>query len=188
MVAMCATATGNAVSSAMRIEVKANALRHSDGAVKAALRANRGLTKNVAWQWYTEVYLWSPHWRRLRKAKLAAVRGCEDCGRVGALDAHHFDYRDLWSVTVDDLRALCRPCHDKRERNKRSFRNKAKLAAIEDATKAAHRRDMRKLRREGHRQYLPRVRALYRRLRAGEVSEKEFEQSRKELVRTWLKR
>ncbi len=170
------------------IKAKANAVRHGDSAVKASLRANHGLTEAAAWQWYTEVYLWSPHWRRLRKEKLEIVKGCEDCGTVSSLDVHHFNYRDLWSVTVDDLRALCRTCHDERERNKRSFRKKAKLAAIEDATKAAHRRDLRKLRASGHRQYLPRVRRLYRRFRDGEISKEEFKQSQKELVRTWLQR
>lgn len=74
-------------------------------------------------EWYRTVYLFSAHWRKLRTARLAFARNqCERCGTPGAsaasphlppLDVHHLIYRNLYDVTLADLRALCRPCHER---------------------------------------------------------------------------
>ena len=50
------------------------------------------------------------------KGLLVAQRGtqCEGCGCLGILDAHHLTYAHRGSEVfhLDDLRLLCRGCHD----------------------------------------------------------------------------
>lgn len=67
------------------------------------------------WRQKYEVYLASGHWRALRRARLAiAGYKCEACGSDGngkSLHVHHLRYGDFYDVRVDELRALCEPCH-----------------------------------------------------------------------------
>lgn len=69
-------------------------------------------------------YLSSPHWQALRKLKLERQRDelgyncCEECGarpqaaKKTALSVHHITYERLGEEPLEDLRIICRPCHD----------------------------------------------------------------------------
>jgi 5-methylcytosine-specific restriction endonuclease McrA len=63
--------------------------------------------------YYRAEYLKSDHWKNLRKEKLAENgKICESCGRKNNLDIHHLDYKNLYDVTLEDLKVLCRKCHN----------------------------------------------------------------------------
>lgn len=59
-------------------------------------------------------YLKSEHWHGLRIVRLAKSKArCKVCGHQSwDNDVHHLTYRNLYDVTVSDLRVLCRSCHD----------------------------------------------------------------------------
>lgn len=64
---------------------------------------------------YRDSYLKSEHWQNIRVARIAKQKGrcricSSECGL--ALDVHHVSYRKLYDVNVEDLRGLCRRCHD----------------------------------------------------------------------------
>ena len=64
--------------------------------------------------YYRNIYLKSDHWKSLRARKLKHNSACEDCGtNKKRLDVHHVDYKNLYDVTLKDLRTLCRKCHKK---------------------------------------------------------------------------
>lgn len=58
-----------------------------------------------------KTYLTTEDWRMKRNAKLAKTSRCGICGSKEHLDVHHLNYKDLYSVTLADLRVLCRRCH-----------------------------------------------------------------------------
>lgn len=59
-------------------------------------------------------YIQSNHWRRTRKQKLKEAGGiCERCRRNDATQAHHLHYGSLGKEKMEDLQAVCRPCHEK---------------------------------------------------------------------------
>lgn len=71
-------------------------------------RWKKGVPFNV---WYP-IYLRSPHWQRTRKAALKrAGHKCEECGVGGVLQVHHLTYVNLRQELPEDLRVLCRGCH-----------------------------------------------------------------------------
>lgn len=62
-------------------------------------------------------YLASPDWKKKRAQKLnrsgGKKRRCSICGATENLDIHHLIYRKrLEEAKQDDLRILCRHCHD----------------------------------------------------------------------------
>ena len=66
-----------------------------------------------------EVYLRSRAWRAFRAEMLALTEGtCEGCGvsesesLLLVLDLHHLCYDRLGWELPDDVRVLCRPCHE----------------------------------------------------------------------------
>jgi hypothetical protein len=61
--------------------------------------------------YYWNVYLKSDHWKELRSKKLLMNLMCEVCGTDKHLDVHHISYKNLYDVTVSDLKTLCRKCH-----------------------------------------------------------------------------
>jgi len=76
-------------------------------------------------EWYRKVYLYSDHWSELRSARLfVAGFQCEKCQRTGTLDVHHLRYRSIFNVTVDDLQALCRSCHNAEHEDKKDIRRR----------------------------------------------------------------
>lgn len=63
-------------------------------------------------EWYRTVYLKSEHWKTLRGKKLELNPSCEICGKIGVMDVHHVNYRQLFDVQLTDLLTVCRKCHD----------------------------------------------------------------------------
>jgi len=57
-------------------------------------------------------YLRSDDWKQKRAKKRRTNDSCAVCHADSRLDVHHLIYRDLVSVTMGDLRVLCRRCHD----------------------------------------------------------------------------
>ncbi|MCP1175628.1 HNH endonuclease [Ralstonia chuxiongensis] len=83
-----------------------------------------------------------------RKAKLIKERAgysCQDCGATAALDAHHCYYANMrhgfepWEYPLGAFRALCRTCHEARERAEIRMRafmaslTKTEMDSIRDA-------------------------------------------------------
>lgn len=66
------------------------------------------------WREKYDAYLLSDHWQLLRiKAFEKAGNRCEACTQKHGLVGHHMIYREpLESCTVDDIMALCDPCHE----------------------------------------------------------------------------
>jgi hypothetical protein len=62
-------------------------------------------------RYYRSVYLKSEHWKRLRARKLRGSPVCEICGSCDRVEPHHLRYRNLYDVTLEDLRTLCRRHH-----------------------------------------------------------------------------
>lgn len=65
------------------------------------------------WAWYND-YLRSPAWRAKAEAVIRRAGGvCEACGTARATQAHHVTYRHVGAEPLFDLRAVCRPCHER---------------------------------------------------------------------------
>lgn len=65
-------------------------------------------------------YIGSAKWRNIRKA-LFKMRGkkCESCGYGSAtLEVHHLTYDRFGNENLADLKILCKPCHDKADRER----------------------------------------------------------------------
>lgn len=64
--------------------------------------------------YYRDVYLKSDDWKNLRRAALARRHNkCQLCRHKSkSNDVHHVRYKNLWDVSLKDLKVLCRPCHD----------------------------------------------------------------------------
>lgn len=55
---------------------------------------------------------------RLRRAVVRRCGGCcEDCGRKCKLTMHHRHYDTVGNEALDDIVALCWPCHQARHRD-----------------------------------------------------------------------
>lgn len=63
-------------------------------------------------EFYRNVYLHSDHWKELRTRKLTINPLCENCGDDTMVEPHHINYKELYDVTLSDLRSLCRKCHN----------------------------------------------------------------------------
>ena len=73
-----------------------------------ARRKNR---KNAWWAWYNE-YLSSPEWYARRLAVFKRDGNlCRRCGAT-ASQIHHLTYERVGREELDDLVAVCDPCHD----------------------------------------------------------------------------
>jgi len=83
-----------------------------------------------------------PRWRR--KAQMVKDRSdhaCQDCGAKAPLEAHHCYYADLregfepWEYPLSAFRALCRSCHQARDRTEirvRAFAASRTQVELED--------------------------------------------------------
>ena len=62
------------------------------------------------------IYYRSDHWKATaRHMRKLAKYTCQDCRRTDIpLDVHHESYKRLWHERQEDLRVLCRDCHDTR--------------------------------------------------------------------------
>ena len=58
-------------------------------------------------------YINSIEWRAFR-AGLIAARGsqCEECGQPGSVDGHHLTYKRFRHELPEDVKLLCRKCHE----------------------------------------------------------------------------
>jgi len=69
-------------------------------------------TNDEWWRLY-RLYLQSPQWRRKREARLILDRHrCVKCNAMRRLEVHHLSYRNVGNEPMDDLRTLCKDCHD----------------------------------------------------------------------------
>jgi len=73
------------------------------------------LRKHDWWNWYSNIYLKSWHWKHYRiRRLLKAGYVCEHCGRRRKpLQVHHLSYDDLWHEKMGDTMVLCVPCHNR---------------------------------------------------------------------------
>jgi ribosomal protein S14 len=65
-------------------------------------------------EWYTETYLKSAHWSRVREHVKGRSDGqCERCG-AEMVAVHHLHYRSLWHELDDTscVMGVCAACHD----------------------------------------------------------------------------
>jgi len=65
--------------------------------------------------YYRDVYLKSDDWKNLRDSKIARHgKVCSLCFmEQQSVDVHHLKYKNIYNVNHDDLRVLCRECHNK---------------------------------------------------------------------------
>jgi 5-methylcytosine-specific restriction endonuclease McrA len=58
-------------------------------------------------------YLQSPEWMVVRAEAIErAGHMCEQCGFTRKLQVHHVSYSRLGNELPEDLKVLCRQCHD----------------------------------------------------------------------------
>jgi hypothetical protein len=59
-------------------------------------------------------YLRTGHWQKKRKKALQyfGYRCCQCSAEDVVLDVHHTHYEDLWREKLEDLRVVCRSCHE----------------------------------------------------------------------------
>ncbi len=84
-----------------------------------------------------ELYMRSEAWQRKRKQVLArSGERCERCGHVAPwLDVHHLRYANLSDEPIEDLQALCRPCHEAADAERRNAVNlRSDTAAVRQKT------------------------------------------------------
>jgi len=59
-------------------------------------------------------YLQTPEWREKSQAVLRRENfTCEGCGKARATQAHHVTYEHIFDEFLWELRAVCKPCHDR---------------------------------------------------------------------------
>ena len=73
------------------------------------------ITKEKTYKERYHEYLFSPEWDLLRKAKLKeAGHKCQLCNASGVkIEVHHRTYERVFHELLEDLIALCDPCHKK---------------------------------------------------------------------------
>ena len=85
---------------------------------------------------FYEDYLKSPAWREKRKEVLARSGGyCEQCCTAKARHVHHKTYDRLGNEDLDDLEALCIPCHASKHPHMRKNGDQGELVLYEPPIK-----------------------------------------------------
>lgn len=57
-------------------------------------------------------HMQSQYWFDLKQYRLALANYvCESCGTSGPLELHHVDYSNLLAENINDVRVICRQCH-----------------------------------------------------------------------------
>ena len=57
-------------------------------------------------------HMQSQYWFNLKQYRLALANYvCESCGTSGPLELHHVDYSNLLAENINDVRVICRQCH-----------------------------------------------------------------------------
>ena len=82
--------------------------------------ARKGKSKKPTRLQLYEAYINSPEWRK-RRAAIIEKRGrkCEECGDIGPVDAHHLTYERLGKELDEDVKLLCRECHQAHHRHRK---------------------------------------------------------------------
>ena len=63
---------------------------------------------------YERYILEDPKWKEIRRRVLTRARNlCEACLVSLASEVHHLNYDHLFNEIAWDLKAVCRPCHQK---------------------------------------------------------------------------
>ncbi len=84
--------------------------RRRQDAIKAAEREQ----ERIAYRERYHAYLQTPEWRERSQAVLRrAGFVCEGCGKANATQAHHLSYDHVGNEFLWELRAVCRPCHER---------------------------------------------------------------------------
>jgi hypothetical protein len=99
-------------------------------------------------------YLTSDHWKWLRGERIRIANGiCEGCQHPTArFEVHHVVYRHPWTLgRLDDVRALCPDCHEKRHATDRTDEMRA-FRAIKNSLPHWNRKAS-KQRRRGRRNF-----------------------------------
>jgi 5-methylcytosine-specific restriction endonuclease McrA len=85
--------------------------------------------RGIRWQdGFYAVYIASTEWAAKRQEVMARARQgsafpvCESCGVSPATEVHHLSYRRLGNEPLDDLMAVCGPCHQDIEAAKEEHR------------------------------------------------------------------
>ena len=82
-------------------------------AIRAAEEAQRAEDRREWFSWYS-TYLRSPAWRERSASVIRRAGGvCEGCGKRPATQAHHPTYVHVGDEFLWELRAVCKPCHDR---------------------------------------------------------------------------
>jgi hypothetical protein len=83
---------------------------------------------------FYEKFLRGPTWQEIRRKKIESVNGaCEDCGSCVGLQVHHKTYRNFGgNERKSDLVAVCKECHERRDRIRREVRGTARLSDPSD--------------------------------------------------------
>lgn len=66
----------------------------------------------MATRWYSQVYLKSKHWKKVRASVLASNPRCQAKCRKKSNVVHHLSYERVGAEREDDLMALCSECHN----------------------------------------------------------------------------
>jgi hypothetical protein len=68
-------------------------------------------------RWLYEAYRKTRFWAERREQVLKRCSGlCEECEMGPAEEVHHLSYENFGNENLDELRALCRPCHRRNHR------------------------------------------------------------------------
>ena len=78
-------------------------------------------------------HMQSQYWFNLKQYRLALANYvCESCGTSGPLELHHVDYSNLLAENINDVRVICRQCHQA-VHNRLGY-NRTTLFPIKDLT------------------------------------------------------
>lgn len=76
------------------------------------LAAHYNRYRKTSWWTQYSAYLRSAEWRARSQAAIAAANGvCTYCRERPAVQAHHISYARVGHELLEDLRAICIPCH-----------------------------------------------------------------------------
>jgi hypothetical protein len=87
-------------------------------------RETQRAEENEKWHSWYESYLKTPEWAHRQRKVLERSRGiCEGCLVNRATQVHHVTYAHVGEEFLWELRAICRPCHERLHRIERERRD-----------------------------------------------------------------
>ena len=77
-------------------------------------REHARLAADREWGQRYASHMKSPKWSAIRALVLKRAGGmCEGCGTARASEVHHMSYENMGDEFLWELRAVCRPCHER---------------------------------------------------------------------------